>query len=226
MESTTWDLFHFFIAPYKFKKCEDAFGWPKLTTVGQLREKGLLVNDKLRVQVDLTIFGPAKSSNTTAAGADIQMPIPQAPVSIGTDFSCLLKSQILSDVTVSCGSVSFPAHKAILAGRSEVLKTVVTTDLEVLKCGSLVITDMSAPTFEILLGYLYTGKVDDELGLDALLELIHAAEKYGLDELKDYCSQKLVGGIAEGSETALVTAAHGENAEESVIGALQKFVKT
>ena len=216
-------MFHVYLAPYTFTKCKEGFGWAQFATVRQLRQNGLLVNDKLQFQVDLTIFGPAKSSPITEA--DKNPARPDEPLDSGTDFSFLLGSQALSDLTVYCGSETFPAHKAILAGRSQVLRTIVTTDLEVIKCGSLVVSDVSAPIFQMILHYLYTGKLKENLETDSLLELTRGADKYGLEELKNYCFRKLAGCVTEETAAALVTAAHDYNAEASVKEALQQFMK-
>ena len=73
------------------------------------------------------------------------------------------------------------------------------SDMDEVKTGVIVVTDMTATVFAILLRYMNTGKVDPDLDSDCFLEIIYGAEKYGLRELKNYCFTKLLKCISEGN---------------------------
>ena len=174
--------------------------------------------------MDLTIFGTPESSTNTG-NADI-IPKPKTPLNIHMDFESLFASHFLSDITVHCGSEVFPAHKAILAGRSDVFKAMLASDMEEVKSGVIHVPDMTAKSLEIILWYLYTGKLKEEdLHPDALLDIIYGAEKYGLEELKNYCFRKLVACVNEENVGAMAVAAHSYNAEASVKATLQRFIQ-
>ena len=174
--------------------------------------------------MDLTIFGTPESSTNTG-NADI-IPKPKTPLNIHMDFESLFASHFLSDITVHCGSEVFPAHKAILAGRSDVFRAMLASDMEEVKSGLIHVPDMTAKSFEIILSYLYTGKLKEEdLHPDALLDIIYGAEKYGLEELKNYCFRKLVACVNEENVGAMAVAAHSYNAEASAKATLQKFIQ-
>ena len=66
------------------------------------------------------------------------------------------------------------------------------SDMQEAHAGTLHVEDISTTTFDIILRYIYTGKVSTELDPDLLHEIIYGAEKYGLNELKNYCFRKLV----------------------------------
>ena len=59
-----------------------------------------------------------------------------------------------------------------------------TCDMYEVNSGVIHVTDMTSRTLETIPRYVYTGKVDPDLDPDALLEVIYAAEKYGLTKLK------------------------------------------
>ena len=142
------------------------------------------------------------------------------------NFESLLGSELFSDIRVKCGFVVFPAHKVILAGRSEVFKTLLSSGLEEVKSGVIHVTDMTASDFEIILRYLYTGKVNEQkLDCDLLLKIVHGAEKYGLGELKNYCFGKLAGDINDETAGAVAIAAHLYGAGEAAKNAVQKFIR-
>ena len=142
------------------------------------------------------------------------------------DFDSLFASKFLSDIIVHCGSEVFPAHRAILAGGSRVFSTMLTSDMDEVKSGGINVTDMTAPTLKTIMCYMYTGKVKvDKLDADSLLEIIHEAEKYGLEELKNYCFRKLATCITDENVGALAVAVHLYRAEASVKAALEKFIQ-
>ena len=141
------------------------------------------------------------------------------------NFGSLLKNEQFSDLKIECGSETFSAHKAILAGRSEMFKAMLTSDMEEARSGIIKITDLSSSVFGIILHHFYTGRVADELDHDILHEMIYGAEKYGLNELKNYCFRKLLGCICEENVAALAVAAYLYGAEEKVKSAIRTFIE-
>ena len=164
--------------------------------MAHLRESWLLVGGAVRVHTDLAICGIPESVTTT--GIEPKIPNPESALKSTLDFDSLLTSNFLSDITIQCGSELFAAHKAILAGRSDVFKTMLASDMEEVKSGVIHVTDVTIRALEIILRYIYTGNVkEDKLDSNSLLDIIHGAEKYALDELKQCCFRKLAARITD-----------------------------
>jgi len=94
-----------------------------------------------------------------------------------------------SDVVVVAGEREFTAHRAILAERSEVFRTMFDVDMAEKHNGRIVIEDLSSDAVNGLLFFIYTGSVKDIS--DNALELLVAAEKYNVPRLKEVCELEL-----------------------------------
>ena len=186
----------------------------------KLGSEGLLVDDYLQIRVDLTVFDQPRSSITSAYTRPLATALKAAQ-----NFESLRGAADLSDIKILCGAETFNAHKAILAGQSDVFKRMLTSDMAEVKSGIITVTDMTSDVIKILLRYMYTGKVGHELDDDSLLDIIYGAEKYGLNDLKDYCFRKLLACINEENVGALAVAAHLYRADECVNMTLQKFIE-
>ncbi|XP_055844545.1 speckle-type POZ protein-like [Episyrphus balteatus] len=101
------------------------------------------------------------------------------------DFANLLKNQILSDVKLVIDEVEFPAHKNILAARSDVFKAMFQHDMKETKSGRVVITDVKPEVVQEMLHFIYTGSSPKIK--EMAVELFIAADKYALDNLKKMC---------------------------------------
>ena len=186
----------------------------------KLRTDGWLQGDSLRVRVDLNIFAPPE-----AVVASTQNGSKKTKLSSVLNFGSLFGAADLSDIKIQCGSETFPGHKAILGGMSDVFKRMFMCDMEEVNSGLISVTDMTPETLKTVLRYMHTGQVDHELHTDALLEILYGAEKYGLEELKHYCFQKLVACISDENVGALAVAAHLYRAEENIRLTLRKFIE-
>ena len=95
-----------------------------------------------------------------------------------------------SDVTISVGGKNFALHRNILSARSSAFEALLKANC----CTShLEITDVTVDVFEILLSFIYTGKVPS-LEPKMAQDLLTAADKYHLEQLKtiaeDYISSQ------------------------------------
>ena len=79
----------------------------------------------------------------------------------------------------------FHCHKVILAGRSPVFETMFSVEMKEKTDNQVIIKDMDADTLHEMLRYIY-GRKDLNLGENAT-DLLVAAEKYDLKELKQIC---------------------------------------
>ncbi|GBN87844.1 Speckle-type POZ protein-like A [Araneus ventricosus] len=134
---------------------------------------------------------------------------------LSNDLECLLdpKTTYFSDVNVNCGTVSFSAHKNILCARSPVFAAMFTTQhgkkrklrqqrksktKEENRDNKVKITDLSPQVLKTMLTYIYSGKTG-ELSVQSAGELLFAADKYQLQEMKRVCSDFLKSCVSAGN---------------------------
>lgn len=99
--------------------------------------------------------------------------------------SKLFNSECLSDFKIRCNDRDIPAHRAILYEKSDVFARMLVAPMKESATNEVIIEDMEGAVVLELIRYIYTGSADniDELAMD----LIDAAEKYQLPDLKLTC---------------------------------------
>ena len=133
-------------------------GWPDFVSEHKLQWDGLLPGGTLRVRVDVTTFLPPEPQLLVAANVSpkeacegIDTQAPRAALDLRLDFEFLLGNESFSDIKIQCGSnLNFPAHKAILAARSEVFKVMLESNMQEHSSGIINVTDMRRVVFGIL----------------------------------------------------------------------------
>ncbi len=114
------------------------------------------------------------------------------------------------DITVACGSKHIPAHKAVLAARSDVFAAMF-QHKETLESQTDLVTinDVDEDCFEEFIRYMYLNQLNSpDLSADVLEDLLVAADKYLISSLKAKCEYrlgKLVNGTNFGYLGALAT---------------------
>ncbi len=114
------------------------------------------------------------------------------------------------DITVACGSKHIPAHKAVLAARSDMFAAMFRHEETLESQTDLVtINDVDEDCFEEFIRYLYLNQLSStDLSADVLEDLLVAADKYLISSLKTKCEYrlgKLVNGTNFGYLGALAT---------------------
>ncbi|XP_074559677.1 BTB/POZ domain-containing protein At1g55760-like [Curcuma longa] len=115
--------------------------------------------------------------------------------SMNTTLACLgqmLTEGIHTDITVNAadgGSIS--AHRAILAARSPVFRSMFSHNLREKELSAVNISDMSLEACRAFLHYIY-GNFQPEEFLSHRIALLHAADKYDVSELKEACHDSLL----------------------------------
>ncbi|CAI5496896.1 unnamed protein product, partial [Closterium sp. Naga37s-1] len=92
------------------------------------------------------------------------------------------------------------AHRCILAAWSPVFSRMLSSGFQEGQSQCVQIQDMDRPTLDLLLTFMYTGVVDVTGETTKGLELLVAADKYGVQELKQRLDEDLCGEIND--ETA------------------------
>ena len=128
----------------------------------------------------------------TYAADDLDEPIPIVPPADGSSFmGNILTEGLFTDVVVVVGKQEFPAHKAILAERSEVFRAMFNVDMKESHEKRVVIEDMTAGAVSDLLTFIYTDTVPNISESMRAEELLSASEKYNIPRLKAICEAEL-----------------------------------
>jgi speckle-type POZ protein len=103
------------------------------------------------------------------------------------DFAALLDDKF-ADFVFKVENVNIPAHRAILAARSPVFAAMFQHDMMENKTNETEIEDVTPATFKALLQFIYTGHC--KVG-NLAEELLVAANKYDIQDLRDICAKEL-----------------------------------
>lgn len=128
------------------------------------------------------------------------------------NYASLLQNDQFADLTITVGSETFRAHKAILAARSTVFAAMFQHDMQESQRNKVTIKDMKPKVFREVLRFIYTDKAE---GMEQMAcELLPAADKYDLGRLKVMCEIALIEGITVGSVTKTLIMADLHRAKE------------
>jgi speckle-type POZ protein len=128
----------------------------------------------------------------TSSSADPSVFAVDCSGGLSTHLDGLFNSMQFSDVILNISGREFPAHKNILAARSEVFAAMFQNPTKEKLTNQIEIEDIEPEVFQELLRFIYTGRVQfDKLELIAA-GLFIAADKYLLDELKMKCENYML----------------------------------
>ncbi|GLT73826.1 hypothetical protein SLA2020_456590 [Shorea laevis] len=106
----------------------------------------------------------------------------------------MLTEGIHTDITINASDGSIGAHRAILAARSPVFRSMFSHDLKEKEFSTINISDMSIEAVQAFLSYIY-GNIQHEEFLTHRLALLGAADKYDISDLKEVCHESLLDDI-------------------------------
>ncbi|XP_031785759.1 speckle-type POZ protein B [Nasonia vitripennis] len=115
------------------------------------------------------------------------------------------------DMSFLVDGKTFKAHKCILAKESPVFDAMFKIDMKEKLLNEVIIEDIRPDIFEKLLRYMYVGEVEDIQAI--AVELLVAADKYAIDELKLKCGQSLIDNLSIDSavESLVITDRYNMN---------------
>jgi len=143
-------------------------------------------------------------------------PVSIPPSSFSEDMRKLLNNPLYSDVIFLVEGQKICATKAHLSARSEHFRALFYGGMRESAADSLEpipLVDISAPVFLLLLEYIYTDMVPDDLACDLAVPLLIAAEKYLLDRLKALCEDAIRKCISSDNVIQIMMAAKSHRAE-------------
>uniref|UniRef100_A0A1I7ZED2 BTB domain-containing protein n=1 Tax=Steinernema glaseri TaxID=37863 RepID=A0A1I7ZED2_9BILA len=133
----------------------------------------------------------AAAVDTVTTTLDEPFKAPEFERQLGDDYMTLLNDDVLTDFTIRVSDRDVRTHKAILAARSPVFAAMFThSDTKESKMGVLTIEDLDYEVVRDMLMYIYSGKCSARS--DWATELLIAADKYRLDELKRHCEATMI----------------------------------
>lgn len=131
---------------------------------------------------------------------------------LSTSFETMYNNEKYSDYTlITADGEPIPVHKNILASRSQVFATMMENKEFIEgKEKKALIDDIDSKALREFLRFLYCGRVN-EIETVAV-DLIYAAEKYGLKDLKPLCVQSMIKSIScdNAIETLILADLHQE----------------
>lgn len=103
-------------------------------------------------------------------------------------FSIMYDQDDFKDFTFIIEKQEFKVHKLIVAGSSEVLRTMFMSGLSESKSNSTIVTDIDAEVFQVLVDFMY-GKKDEfyKTFKNFVFAVFKAAHKYEIKVLQDFC---------------------------------------
>ncbi|CAN6293477.1 unnamed protein product [Urochloa humidicola] len=147
----------------------------------------------------ITKLASLKSEVNTGDTVAAIQPLVEVPESdMHQHLSSLLESEERTDVTFEVGGETFSAHRCLLAARSAVFKAELFGPMKD-TTGAIRIDDMEAKVFKLLLAFIYDDslpnmKEGEKSDSDADVmwqQLLVAADRYGLERLRQMCETML-----------------------------------
>ncbi|KAJ1417743.1 SKP1/BTB/POZ domain superfamily [Sesbania bispinosa] len=114
-------------------------------------------------------------------------------------FVAAFKAQIHTDILVNPGNLGppIPAHKSVLAARSEIFKNMLECDeCKAPASNTITIPDLNHDELESLLEFLYSGTLAVEKLEKHVYALSQAADKYVIPHLLKYCEKYLLSSLS------------------------------
>ncbi|PWA72362.1 SKP1/BTB/POZ domain-containing protein [Artemisia annua] len=107
-------------------------------------------------------------------------------------FGRLFSESIHTDIIISASNGSIAAHRAVLAARSPVFDRMFTQDLKEKDASAINIPDMSIELTQAFLSYLYSNNIEYQDFLSHRFDLLRAADKYDVADLKEACQENII----------------------------------
>lgn len=98
-------------------------------------------------------------------------------------------SKQFSDFKIICNDREIPAHRNVLKLMSPVFEAMLNSGMEESQKGEVTIDDIEGNVVFEMVRFMYTGEVENVK--DYVKDLLDAAEKYGIEKLKEKCLESL-----------------------------------
>lgn len=180
--------------PYTLKYRGSMWGYKRFFRRVSLETSDYLKDDCLSMHCTVGVV-------RTRVEGPKQYSIPVPPSDMGQNLKCLLDSEVGCDITFHVGEETFKAHKLILAARSPVFRAQFFGLIGDPNTDRVELADIEPSIFKVMLQFIYSDSVPDLHEVTGsmsmctstimLQHLLAAADRYGLDRLKQLCEARL-----------------------------------
>ena len=112
-------------------------------------------------------------------------------------FLNLLKSEVLTDVTLHVNGSKFPTHKCILSAWSPVFAAMFTSGMRETSSADITLMDMKHPAvFGLVLRFLYGAEFSSIVSVGNAMEIAAIANRFDVEALQVHC-EEYIGGLLD-----------------------------
>ncbi|KAK0163173.1 hypothetical protein PV327_006881 [Microctonus hyperodae] len=97
-----------------------------------------------------------------------------------------------NDLVIKIDDKEILAHKVILSAYSPVFLAMFKSDMAESEKNEIVLNDIAFDIMQLVIKFMYSGKVDSELPVDDLLSMLYVSDKYDVTDLKKLCEKILI----------------------------------
>ncbi|KAH0671370.1 BTB/POZ and MATH domain-containing protein 3 isoform X1 [Solanum tuberosum] len=180
--------------PYTLKYRGSMWGYKRFFRRASLEMSDYLKDDCLSMHCTVGVV------RTRVEGPkDYSVTIP--PSDMGQSLKYLLDAELGCDIVFRVGEEAFKGHKLILAARSPVFRAQFFGLIGNPKTDEVEIEDIEPSVFKAMLQYIYSDELPDLIEITGststctstivMQHLLAAADRFGLDRLKELCEAKL-----------------------------------
>lgn len=171
------------------------------------QKNNLLKNNKLKILCKIVIEKNSKVVENKMKSIEVSCRLKEMD-----KFEKLLTNNQFSDITIKAQEKNFYLHKNILSISSDVFEAMFRSDMIESNQNTVTIEDVDPDVLEEFFRFIYTGKV---LKIkERVNELLIAAEKYNIKELKVLCEQTMIKCLSEDNAVMYLQLAIENNAEQ------------
>ncbi|GJN15671.1 hypothetical protein PR202_gb02607 [Eleusine coracana subsp. coracana] len=168
------------------------WGWPRLVSLADIEANHL---SKGFITI---LFAVAVMS-------DNSVPVP--PSEFGKHIGSLVDTMVGSDIAFTVHGETFHAHRAVVAARSPVFRVELFGSVSEGATSTITMHGMDPETFRIMLAFMYSDSLTEELPVTLVHSLFAAADRYALDRLKLICARKLFDEVTLDTVVTIMTCA-------------------
>jgi len=185
----------------QFKAKPDSWGFRKFVSTEFLKSRAAqwLPSDSLTIVCDVSIIGQEIQVSGSKYPEDSKQSKPKyrCQRQLAQDLETAFETEDFSDVKVACGDKIFNCHQFMLSCRSPVFRAMFQNDMSEKASKRVDILDLSPEVVRDMLVFIYTGGTPN-IARNAG-ELLAAADKYQLEQLKGLCEDRLCNSLEIGN---------------------------
>jgi len=212
----------------QFKSKPDSWGFRKFISTDFLKSRSSqwLPEDNLTIVCDVSIIGAERTisgSKYPEENAKNTKPKHKCQKQLSTDLESAFQNKDFADVKVACGDRVFECHQFMLSARSPVFRAMFQSRMTEAQTKRVDIQDLHPDVVNDMLLYIYTGNTPNLNKVAG--DLLAAADKYQLEQLKNICEERLCNSLEIGNSVGHLVLGDMYQAQQLKRMALQFVVR-